>query len=310
MKLFDLHCDTAERMYHFKSALLSNNLHISLERSEKYEKYAQVMAFFTPHKLTDDEGFYHFLENYGYFIAEIAENKDKIAIVYEGSQIEQHWNAGKCAVLMSIEDTRILNGNIDRLDYLFQKGVRSAVLMWDGETCIGGSFNATSGLTSFGKAVTQRCFDLGIVPDISHASEKTADDIIEIGNKNNKPVIASHSNSYSVYQHPRNCRDRHFEAIRNLGGIVGISLCYSHISSCYPTIDDIIRHIDHYMSLGGENNVCLGCDLDGAKLPSEFSSITDLDKIAIRMSNLGYSNDIIEKIFWKNAKIFIEKNIK
>lgn len=310
MKLIDLHCDTAKCMYHSKSTLLSNNLHISLEHIKKYENYAQFMAFFTPNKLTNDEGFYHFLENYGYFMAEIVENKDNIAIVCDGSQIDQHWEAGRCTVLISIEDARILNGNIDRLDYLFQKGVRSVVLMWDGETCIGGSFNTTSGLTDFGKSVTRRCFDLGIVPDISHASEKTADDIIEIANQYNKPIIASHSNSYSVYPHPRNCRNHHFETIRNIGGIVGISLCYSHISDHNPTIDDIIRHIDYYMSLGGENTVCLGCDLDGAKLPLGFSNITDLDKIATRMSNLGYSNNIIEKIFWKNAKTFIEKNIK
>jgi len=87
-------------------------------------------------------------------------------------------------------------------------------------------------------------------------------------------------------------------------------MCCTHIADNNPTVDDIIRHIDHYLSLGGENNIALGCDLDGAKLPSGFSGITDLDKIATRMSDLGYTDHIIQKIFWKNAKFFIEKNIR
>jgi len=310
MKLIDLHCDTAKRMYQLKTQLSSNDLHISLKKAQKYDNYAQFMAFFTPHQLNNEEGFYHFLENYGYFIAEISENADKVDIIHEGSQINNIWNDGKCAILISIEDARILNGNIERLDYLYKKGVRSAVLMWSGETCIGGSFDTTEGLTDFGREVTHRCFELGIIPDISHASVQTADEIIDIACKYEKPIIASHSNSYTIYSHDRNCRDRHFEAIRDLGGIVGISMCCTHIADNNPTVDDIIRHIDHYLSLGGENNIALGCDLDGAKLPSGFSGITDLDKIATRMSDLGYTDHIIQKIFWKNAKFFIEKNIR
>jgi membrane dipeptidase len=310
MKLIDLHCDTAERMYHFKTALASNNLHISLKYCAKYDNYAQVMAFFAPRQLNNDEGFYHFLENYGYFISELSENPDKIVLISEENCIDSVWKSGKCAALISIEDARILNGCIERLDYLYKKGVRFAVLMWDGETCIGGSFNTGIGLTDFGCKVTRRCFELGIIPDISHASEQTADDIIAIANEYGKPIIASHSNSYTVYPHDRNCRDRHFKEIRDMGGIVGISLCGAHISSSNPTIDDIIRHIDHYLSLDGENTIALGCDLDGAKLPSEFLNITDIEKIAIRMSEFGYSDEIIDKIFWKNAKNFIDKNVR
>lgn len=310
MKLIDLHCDTAMKMYHLKTELISSDLHISLNKAQKYDNYAQFMAFFTPHQLNNEEGFYHFLENYGYFIAEISENTDKIDIIYKGSQINSIWNEGKCAALLSIEDARILNGNIERLDYLYKKGVRSAVLMWSGETCIGGSYNTTSGLTDFGRDVTRRCFELGIIPDISHASVQTSDEVIEIANEYQKPIIASHSNSYTVYSHDRNCRDKHFEAIRDLGGIVGISLCCTHIAYNNPTVDDIIRHIDHYLSLGGENNITLGCDLDGAKLPTDFSDITSIDKIASRMSDLRYSDHIIEKIFWRNAKTFIENNIR
>ena len=84
----------------------------------------------------------------------------------------------------------------------------------------------------------------------------------------------------------------------------------AHICSGDATIDDVIRHIDFYLELDGENTVCLGCDLDGAKLPSEICNITDLEKISNKMLQIGYSDAVINKIFWKNAKKFIENNIR
>lgn len=310
MNLIDLHCDTASRMHQNSATLNKNSFHISLDKLEKYDNYAQVMAIFISNKLSDTDGYYRFLENYGYYVSQIASNADKVETITSGTQIDNAWRSGKHAFILSVEDARILNGDITKLNVLYQKGVRLLVLTWSGETCIGGSHNTAVGLTPFGREVTRRCFELGIIPDISHASEQTASDMIEIAQSMGKPLIASHSNSYAVYPHTRNLRDHHFKAICKMQGLVGLSLCRSHLSGDNTVdIDNIMKHVDYYLSLGGENILSLGCDLDGTDLPDGFNDIRDLTKIADKMAQCNYSDNIINKIFWKNAKTFLENNI-
>lgn len=311
MKLIDLHCDTAYRIHAERALLSENKLHISLKNITKYENYAQMMAIYIDKRLTDEEGFNRFHEIYGYLCAELAENRDKIALITDGRELPALWDSGRSAALLSVEDARLLAGRLERLDTLHGMGVRSLVLMWGGESCIGGSHESTSGLTGFGREVTRRCFSLGIIPDISHASERGASEIIATALECGKPVIASHSNSYSVYPHSRNLRDHHFASLREMGGLVGISLCRSHLApGDVAAAEDVIRHIDRYMSLGGEDCVALGCDLDGTDLPDGITDVSDLDKLYDRLGRLGYSRIAIERIFWRNAANFIEKNVR
>ena len=310
MKLIDLHCDTASRMHRNLSALAQNKFHISLEKINGFQNYGQLMAIFISNKLSDDEGYHRFFENYGYYVSQIVSNIDKVSFITSGTGLNDAWDAGKSAFFLSVEDARILNNDIERLSVLHKKGVRSLVFMWSGETCIGGSHNTNVGLSEFGRLVAEKCFEIGIVPDISHASEQTAEDMINIALLAGKPLIASHSNSYSIYSHSRNLRDRHFKAICEMGGLVGLSLCRSHLTDSNNVgIDAIMRHIDYYLSLGGENTLSLGCDLDGTDLPDGFADIRDVMKIADCMAQNNYSDELINKVFWGNAKSFFENNI-
>lgn len=124
-------------------------------------------------------------------------------------------------------------------------------------------------------------------------------------------MIASHSNSYAVCAHQRNIKDHHFKAVRNLGGVVGISLAPQHITlSERAFVSDICRHIMHYLSLDGEDTVCLGCDFDGIKkTPEGFFGVDSVILISDELLRLGVSDEKIEKIFFKNAMRFAGENI-
>lgn len=310
MKLVDLHCDTAYRIHRKNATLAKNDYHISIDKITKYDNYAQFTAFYIDSRLSDEEGYLRFYEMYGYFSGELAKNKDKVVKITDGRKLPEVWESGRAAVIFSVEDARILAGDISRLDALYQKGVRSLVPLWAGETIIGGSHDTDTGLTDFGRQVIQRCFELGIIPDVSHASEQAAEEMIEIARSYGKPIIASHSNSHAVYPHSRNLRDRHFRAICELRGLVGVSLCRSHLAPGREAgVRDVVRHIEHYLSLGGEDSVALGCDLDGTDIPEEVGDISGLNIIADTLAGAGLSDELIGKIFWKNAKKFIEDNI-
>ncbi len=313
LSLFDTHCDTAYELYHRREHLDRNaGCHISLEHSSLYEHYAQYYAVWSNRRLDDEACWQDFLRISDYFSAELTRISDKAVAVTCAHELESAVKAGKHAAILAVEDARLCAGRLERLDELAARGVKYLTLLWGGDTCIGGSHDTENGLTDFGKSVVRGCFERGIVPDVSHASEQSIDDLLPIAYAFRKPFIASHSNAYGLWGHTRNLRDHHFEAIRELGGVVGVSLCPSHLcdtSKTTATAETVFAHVDYYLSLGGEDIVGFGADWDGTELPVGFSNIGHLESVAEIMAAHNYTDILIQKVFWKNMYDFSMRNI-
>ncbi len=294
LSLFDLHCDTAYEMYKTKQTFESNMLAVSLDKADIYSSYTQNFAIWSDKELSNSEAFIEF---------------DRIR-----RDLQKKLSATKKAsgfdYILSVEDARLLDNDISRLDYLHWCGVKILTLLWGGTTCIGGAYDTSVGLTEFGKQIVRRCFTLGIVPDISHSSPKSALDVFELSEYKH-PVIATHSDSYTVNPHPRNLTDREFLDIVKCSGLVGINLFCDHLgiaSDDKNAVCKVTEHIEHYLSLGGENTVCFGCDFDGAQTPDILNTPNSLMLIAEELARQNYTQTIIDKLFWNNAKSFINKN--
>ncbi len=302
MRLFDLHCDTATRLLAEKQRLSDNSLHISLKRAEYLTSYAQVMAVWTDSRLSDGEGYTRFFEVLENLKREINTNKGKICLADTFDDIKSGVDNELFPIILAVEDARILENDIKRLDTLKACGVKILTLNWYGDTCIGGAHNTHHGLTDFGAQVVERCFNTGIIPDISHCSFEGADEVLDMAVLRSMPVIASHSDSFSVNPHSRNLTDEHFICINRLGGLVGLNLCPDHLSSGKGAdISSIMKHTEHYLSLGGENVLAVGGDFDGTNLPRGFGGIEDMYKLANEMQRLNYSTELTDKILFGNA---------
>lgn len=307
MKLFDLHCDTPFEMHSRGEELYKNSLHISLEKANAtYGRYVQIMDIWSNRRLSDEECYSRFFEVYNYFKSKV-DHCPETTLVTSLSDTNS-----KSTIFLGVEDARLLSGDLSRLDKLYECGVRFLTLLWGGETCIGGSHDTKVGLTQFGKDVARRCFELGVIPDISHASEKSTYDMIEISQEYGKPLIATHSNSKSVCDHSRNLSDDLFRSVNSIGGIVGISLCPAHLNNNADEASflDVLRHTEHYLSLGGERSVAFGCDFDGTDLPSDISGVDGIIRLAYEMQKIGYSDELINNIFYNNAYNFVNKNLR
>ena len=306
LSLFDLHCDTAYEMRRRGQGLIQNKLAVSLQNAEKFERYAQVMALWTDHNLSDEEGF-------DACLAMLKNLQDDEAITSGRARIVTrmpHESENAAALILSVEDARILAGELARVDRLYDLGVRILTPLWKGLTCIGGSHDTDAGLTDFGRAAINRAISLGMIPDISHASVGSADEIFEIAERHHSPVIASHSNSYAVCPVSRNLRDRQVARILETDGIIGLNLHINFLTqNGQATVADLIPHVEHFLSLGAENALCLGCDMDGCTLPPDVSGIAELSRLAELMGRRNYPDLLIEKIFFENANRFIWKYI-
>ena len=126
---------------------------------------------------------------------------------------------GKIATLMGLEGGYALDEKIEHVEKYFRLGVRymSAVwtvsLPWAGSS--GDEAGAARGLSEFGRRVVREMNRLGMMPDVSHVSDKTFWDIVETSEK---PVIATHSGARSIVNHPRNLTDEQIVALARTGG--------------------------------------------------------------------------------------------
>ena len=327
ISLIDTHCDTASRIYSGDASIVNNAYHVSLDNAKKYKNYTQYFAVWADSRLSDEEAYRDFLNISDYLFSDINVNKSRISLVRTYEEMDEAWKEGKAAAFLAVEDARILAGKLERLDELKARGVKYLTLLWGGETCIGASHDVDGSLTEFGIQVVKKCFENGIIPDVSHANERVTDQVCEIAFEYNKPFIATHSDCYEVFSHTRNLRQKHLDALIKLGGTVGLNLCTWHIKKMLLdgvpnadysnvdelvfdkcTIDDLMRHVEGFLEQGAENALCLGCDLDGTDLPDGFSGVQDVEKIADAMAQRGYSDELIEKVFWRNQLEFIKKN--
>lgn len=310
ISLFDTHADTPYEAHKRRADLSSDSLHISLHKASAYTNYCQCMAIWSDRSLTDDQAFAKFSEIYGYFRT-CVERTPFAEICQTYNDVEQAIKLGNRAFILTVEDARLLGGDIRRLDFLRQCGIRILTFQWQGETCIGGGFDTDAGLTEFGADVARACADQGIIPDISHANERTAQNIISIMGERGKPAIATHSNSYSVCQHKRNLTDSLLDSLVSIGGIVGISLAPQHLSidGCADS-ETVLRHIEHYAQRCGIEHICLGCDLDGIETtPSDIRDLSEVTKIAECMLRHGYTEEHINALFYENARRFFAANL-
>ena len=271
---FDAHADTLSKCADFNQKLQENAMPIDLVRAAKFSSYAQFFSIFTDAGGKDDaRGEYERL--YTYAAMQIAANADKIALCTNARQIREAGERGLRCAPLSVEGAELLGCCEQRLASAYQDGVRAVNLTWNYDNSLAGSCatGTNRGLTPKGRSFFAKAQRLGIIVDMSHCSERAFWDAAQIAVK---PIMASHSNSFSVYPHERNLTDEQFRFLISNRAVAGINL-YSGFVAKSPGISDLVRHIEHFMSLGGEKMVAHGGDLDGCERPPE--SINGIEDI-------------------------------
>ena len=308
--LCDLHCDTLYEISRTGDGLVNDKYHVSFDRTDDFASYTQVMAIWSNHRIPEEECYTEFFERRAYLDRELARHPE-IMLCRNRTELSDAWGNGKKAVLLGVEGGRLLAGDLSRVDTLHDAGVRFLTLVWGGKSCMGGAHDVGGGLSSFGKAVLERALALGIIPDVSHASPEIFAETAEYAKMAGKPLVATHSDSFSLREHTRNLTDAQFCTVRDAHGLVGVSLCTAHLSAeAICTVSAAADHIEHYLSLGGEKTVCLGCDLDGIEtLPEGMKDIGSLSMLADELLSRNIPEDTVADIFCNNAKQFLLDNL-
>ncbi len=296
--LFDCHCDTISRVMAEGGSLRKNGFHTDLERLHKFAPCAQVFAVCT-------ETLEQPVEKAGAMLRrlnrEIEGNSDIVMLCLNFHDIKKAAELGKVAALISIEGCE----QISSLESAYDNGVRILHPTWnfDNDLC-GAAMGSSRGLAEKGRAFVLKAQRMGIALDMSHISECGFWDTLEMCEK---PVIAGHSNAKAVCDVPRNLTDEQFKALIAIGGGAGINL-YPEFLGLGRDIAAVIAHIEHFLSLGGEKAVFLGCDFDGIECtPYELGGVQELDKLYNELLKRNYPETLVRALFWDNLYGIMEK---
>ena len=289
--LFDCHCDTISRVMNEGGSLRKNGFHTDLERLRKFVPCSQVFAVCTEtheHSIEKAEAMLRRLNR------QIEENSDIVMLCLNFHDIKKAADLGKIAALISIEGCE----QISSLESAYDNGVRILHPTWnfDNELCCA-AMGSNRGLTEKGRAFAVKAQSMGFALDMSHISERGFWDTLEVCEK---PVIAGHSNAKAVCDVRRNLTDEQFKALIVIGGGAGINL-YPEFLGLGRDIKAVIAHIEHFLSLGGQKAVFLGCDFDGIECtPNELGGVQELDKLYNELLKQNYPETLVRALFWDN----------
>lgn len=285
-KVCDAHCDT---LSHLVSGGTLENATITPERLAAGGVSLQVFALFA---------------TYGRGIEPYEKARKMLAAVGELS-VPVLTGALPAALpdaptgVFSIEGGEILQGSLERFaEFDAAARVRMIALTWNFENEIGhpAKNGPEGGLKPFGLSLVREMNRKGVLCDVSHLNEAGFWDVIE---HSTLPPVASHSNARALCEHTRNLTEAQIRAVIEKKGYIGVNFYSAFLANGRAaTLEDVYRHVDAILQLGGEDVVGFGSDFDGIDAwpeglanPADFPAL--LNFLAARG---GYAPEVLEKI--------------
>lgn len=242
--------------------------------------------------------------------------------------------AGEVAAVVGVEGGYAVREELAAVDRLFDAGVRCLTLTWMRPTAWADAAGAEAvhgGLTRFGARVVERLHALGVLVDVSHASDAATRDVLAVSER---PVVASHSGVRSVADHPRNLPDELLAGIAARGGLVGINFFPGYLDAEHGarfdalrrrpgldlfspagreayreataelepvTLERVAKHAARALAVGGDAAVGLGSDFDGVPvLPEELRDVRDLPAVTRSLLEAGIDPAVVRGVLGDN----------
>lgn len=330
--VFDLHCDTADRLaWQTLPAALREQLgsdtygpgdeaeperirelaenrgHLSL-RAIGDLSWAQCFACYIPDELTPEQARAFYRHVRAYLDGELARNDGRATEARRAQDIRPRL-APRCIVAVrTIENATLFAHDLSLIEELACSGVLMASLSWNAPGPLASGHDAPErGLTPLGRAALAEMEREHMIVDVSHLNDRCFDEVAAL---TERPFVASHSNSRAVCGHRRNLTDAQFGEIRDRGGLVGLNFADIFLGDrapdIKPTFDDISRHIDHWLELGGEYVIALGSDFDGCDTPPVIETAAQMPAFQQRLEK-RFGESVTARLCSENALAFFER---
>lgn len=317
-------------------------MHTDLNRLKQGKVGAQFWSVYVPHNANEAAAVQQTIEQIDVTKRLIAKNPDTMRYALTADEVETAMRDGKIASLLGMEGGYSIGSNLGVLRQFHAMGARYMTLTHNFN--IPWADAATDapkhdGLTDFGKDVVREMNRLGMLVDLSHVSEATMMDALDVARA---PVIFSHSGARAVTPHPRNVPDTVLARLPENGGVVMVVALPRFINEKVRQWDarragviaqarvehlgnpaaaamaveawvaanpepkariaDVADHIDHIRAVAGVEHIGIGGDYDGMPIgPEGMEDVSGYPALFTELARRGYSQAELEMIASRNA---------
>ena len=261
--VLDTHADTTQQMIleDFDLGSRASTGHVDIPRMREGGVDALFFSIWMPGTLSGPQVVKRSLRQIDAVREQVRRHSDDLVLATTASEVRAAQRAGKIAALMGMEGGHMIDDDLGVLRMYRELGVRYLTLThfqnnnWADASTVEPEHN---GLTDFGKEVVRELNRLGVMVDISHVSDKTFYDALEVSKA---PLMASHSSCRSLSDHPRNMNDEMIRALASKGGVIQINYEITYLSQKARDAKaaqgwDVIQLGTSLQNLCGDNVAC------------------------------------------------------
>jgi membrane dipeptidase len=260
-------------------------------------------------------------------------------MAYTADDIERHFRAGKISCLIGIEGGHAIESSLGALRAFYALGVRYMTLThWETIDWADAATDSAKhdGLTRFGENVVREMNRLGMLVDLSHVSDATMLDALNV---TEAPVFYSHSSARAISGHVRNVPDSILKLVGTNGGVVMVNFNPGFVSEVVRLYEDSMRaqgrtlqaaggdsatladsakawakrapratlqqvadHIEHIRDVAGVDHVGLGSDFDGiSSVPQGLENVSKFPDLIAELLRRGWPEAAVKKVVGQNA---------
>ncbi len=327
--VLDTHIDTPLQMKdpNWVFGRENDSGHVDLPRLKRGGLDGAFFSIYMPGTVTGPKAVSDSLKTIASVHRLVEQYGDSLALCTSASDVRRAQRLGKFAVLIGMEGGHMIHNSLPILRMYARLGIRYLTLTHNVNTDWADSVadsRVYGGLNELGVSVVKELNRLGVLVDVSHISDETFWDVLEVSEA---PLIASHSSCRDLSNHPRNMNDEMIRALAEQGGVIQITfvdqfLDVEHHAAREASIQEassdgeaetdrepippviwerIVDHIDHAVQVAGVDHVGLGSDFDGADMPRGMEDVSFLPKITQELLRRGYDENQIRLILGENT---------
>ena len=234
--MYDSHMDTPSQLLRLRDPGIDNPYaQVDFPKLRRGGVDGAFFALYTPAQMAPDSATRYALEMLAATFDAVQAHSGEVAPAFSPEDAAENRKNGRISIFIGMENGSPIQESLSLLNQFYRMGVRYVTLTHNGDNALADSAaegKRWNGLSPFGKRAVAQMNRLGMMIDLSHASDKTFWDCLSVSRA---PIVATHSCCRALCSHRRNLTDEMLQALGEHDGYVGINFCPSFLSDSFAS---------------------------------------------------------------------------